>query len=268
MSERKRRPLSLAQRDALIRPLWPRESRAGVLPTDPPAQGGALFRREDVDAAIERGATLSPSDRQALLMGTFADRPRNDTPTPNVVREMFRAEYLGEWPRERDQRGLPRDAIAFRGRVYDRTATLDALDRERAARVRAQRDENGGTFSNGPRATLTVDALNAAVESLRGPRVALPQTIAMSPSLYAEMRRFGARRSDDQTDALAWVTGIDWSAAEVRERRRRSAAQYEREAPWRKRILASIPAPRHITAAELRARVVLPTLRERLGLCP
>lgn len=189
----------------------------------PSAQGGALFRSEDIDAAIERGAALSPGDRQALLMGTFPDRPRPDAPTPDVVREMFRAEYLGEWPRERDQRGLPRDAIAFRGRVYDRTATLDAL--------------------------------NAAMEALRGPRVTLPQTIAMPPSLYEELRRFGDGRSDDQTDAVAWATGIDWSAAEVRERARLRAVQYEREAPWRARILASIPQPRRITAAELRARV-------------
>ena len=188
-------------------------------------------------------------------MGTFPDRSRSDAPTSDVVREMFRAEYLGEWPRERDQRGLPRDAIAFRGRVYDRTATLDVLDRERTARARAQRDESGGTFSNGPRGVLTIDALNAAMEALRGPRVTLPQTIAMPPSLYEELRRFGDGRSDDQTDAVAWATGIDWSAAEVRERARLRAAQYEREAPWRARILASIPAPRHITAAELRARV-------------
>ena len=51
-----------------------------------------------------------------------------------------------------------------------------------------------------------------------------------------------------------------------REAAARRAAQIEREAPWRARVLASIPDPRHITAAELRARVVLPTLRERLGL--
>lgn len=160
----------------------------------PSAQGGALFRREDINAAIERGSTMTPAEREALLRGTF---------------------------------------------------------------------------SNGPRNVLTVDTLNAAMEALRNNRVALPQTIAMPPSLYEELRRFGvADRYDDQTDAVAWATGIDWSAAEVRERARLRAAQYEREAPWRARILASIPAPRHITAAELRARVVLPTLRERLGRRP
>ena len=102
----------------------------------------------------------------------------------------------------------------------------------------------------------------------------------MSPSLYEELQRFGARRSgDDYTDALdlAWAAGARRDAeANARERERaqqrereaaaRRAAQIEREAPWRARVLASIPDPRHITAAELRARVVLPTLRERLGL--
>ena len=161
----------------------------------PPTQGGALFRREDIDAAIERGATMSPAEREALLRGTFDNRP---------------SERRGE--------------------------------------------------------SITMETLRDMQRLLSERTIAMPQTIAMSPSLYAEMRRFGvADRDDDQTDAVAWATGIDWSAAEVRERARLRAAQYEREAPWRARILASIPAPRHLTAAELRARVVLPTLRERLG---
>ena len=70
---------------------------------------------------------------------------------------------------------------------------------------------------------------------------------------------------------LAWAAGARRDAeanARERERARLRAAQYEREAPWRARILAGIPAPQHITAAELRARVVLPTLRERLGRRP
>lgn len=129
---------------------------------DPPAQGGALFRRGDIDAAIARGATMSPAERDAMLRAI----------RPDPVRDIGRA---------------------FAG-----------LD----------------------------ESARTAGESVR--------------AWVAEMERLGALGRE-------------------RERARRRAAQYEREAPWRARILASIPESRHITAAELRARVVLPTLRERLA---
>ena len=118
-----------------------RLSRAQVAAT-PLARGATGHQRGDVVAGRPRavaagvapGVGLTPMDRQALLMGTFPDQPRAEIPNPRVLREMLRAEYEGSWPRPRDIDGLPRDVIAFRGKLYDRAAVDRAMAQDRAER--------------------------------------------------------------------------------------------------------------------------------------
>lgn len=129
--------------DPLDVSLWQRDWRAGVLPSDPPAQNAALFTREMIDRALER---YDPTERAMLMTASWPTPERPPPLPPEAVAAILRMEGSRMYPaRPEDTRGLNPGTIMYRGQVYDRVPLDTARARDRDLKYFA--DERGRAWS-------------------------------------------------------------------------------------------------------------------------